>query len=139
MMRQWTRCGKLRHAHLAWAVICALVLQTALSSHALHPRHGMPGEAGVESAVAFAQGEICDSAAGDPAKHAGRDHSDCCVLCQPIARDAALFVAAVWASVAVAPSEAAEPELRRPAPDDPRPPSTGFASAWSSRAPPYVS
>lgn len=85
----------------------------------------------------LAVGKICHRDAGGPADQV-HDHDACCILCQDKARDAALVVLTACASALILPPRGAAPAERPEAPK-PRPGSMGWASSWSSRAPPFLS
>ncbi|GLI91756.1 hypothetical protein [Methylocystis echinoides] len=77
-----------------------------------------------------------DDASGGGADHA---HSNCCVMCQSGARDTAAVLAFVVVAIGVDPfREAAAPPVPADADDIP-PRMIGWASSWSSRAPPFFS
>ncbi len=141
MRKQWTerRTGRRSSALIACAValfvaLHGLLAPIATASHAAHP-------AGGPSVSAFADTEICNKGdIGDPSDHARYNRHDCCILCQASARDATLLGAIAWAAAWIASAPDASPSAPDyPEPEGARPPSIGWASSWSSRAPPSFS
>ncbi|WP_363349551.1 hypothetical protein [Methylocystis echinoides] len=135
-VKPWTET---RGALIAGCVALFLALQGLLAplaavAHAAHPVDG----ASVSSLV---DSEICHKGdAGDPSERARHNPHDCCILCQVHARDAAFVAVAASAWIACALMRDAAPRAAvYPEPKDARPKSAGWASSWSSRAPPFFS
>jgi hypothetical protein len=135
MRQHWAkRQFEWRLALIACGLAILLALQTLaspLAAAASVNRHDSP-------AIGLSFNEICDSDPGAPGKkHIA--HQDCCVLCQSNTRDAATFILALLVATATF-----DPAREATAPTYPqtqaRPPRVvGWASSWSSRAPPSFS
>jgi hypothetical protein len=145
MRRRSTRrqTGK-RGALIAGAVALFFALQglfapfVAMNAHAAHAANGAsvgPSIGGV------AESALCQKDdAGAPADHARHDHQGCCILCEASARDAAFVLVVAFAAAALAPrQDAGAPGADYSKPHDARPKAAGWASSWSSRAPPFFS
>jgi hypothetical protein len=128
----------LRPALIAWAIALLLALQTlasplvAAASAARH--HG--GHAAMSLTVF---GEICHTDAGGPAGKSDRVHHDCCILCEAGGRDAALVFVLAFAVTVLHPQRDAAPASAHADTGEAPPPASGWASSWSSRAPPSFS
>jgi hypothetical protein len=128
---------KARHALISACAALLFALQALLSpliASASVARHAGDGQ----SVTMTAFGEICHAAAGDPAKRTQHNHGDCCVLCESGLRDAALFVVGALAAAYAPPPQAATAP-RYDILDADRPRLSGWASSWSSQAPPSFS
>jgi len=127
----------MRPALIAWGIALLIALQSLLSplmaSSAGRPQSADP----VVSLAPFAP--ICHADAGDPAGNDDKAHHDCCVFCQSGGRDAAviLFIAVVTALLDTPKGPPSTAALA--ARDDSPPRASGWASSWSSRAPPFFS
>lgn len=124
-------------ALIAGCVVLFFALQGLLAPLVATVLGGAPPADGATVSV-LAYNKICHRDAGDPFDQAGHDHDACCILCQAKARDAAPVVIAAYASALIAPPRGAAPG-DQPEYAEPRPKSMGWASSWSSRAPPAVS
>lgn len=125
-----------RHAFIACGVALFFLLQAFLSpllaqASARDARSDGP-------AVTTILGKICHSDSGDPSGKAHHEHGGCCILCESDLRDVTLFVAVAWMAATLAPPVEMSfvVALER---DDARPHTSGWASSWSSRAPPSFS
>jgi hypothetical protein len=84
-------------------------------------------------------GEICHTDAGDRDGKSHHAHRDCCILCESSLRDATLVFAVAWLAAPLAPLREEHRSVSYLVPDDARPRVSGWASSWSSRAPPFFS
>jgi len=126
-----------RDARIACVVALFFLMQSFLSpliAHAGASRMTTDGPA-----VASLLGEICHDDAGDPAGKTHHNHGDCCILCGGPLRDAAILFVVAWAVTEIAAPQQVQRFAANAIPDDARPRASGWASSWSSRAPPSFS
>jgi len=83
--------------------------------------------------------ELCNGRNDAELPHGGHSSCEQCMFCALGARGAALTVAALWCVTAISPPDPhSSIPPRRAEADDPATP-IGWASSWSSRAPPALS
>ncbi|PPD44058.1 MAG: hypothetical protein CTY15_08340 [Methylocystis sp.] len=128
----------MRPALIAWAIALLLALQTLASP--LVAAASAAKHHGDRSAVTLTVfGEICHSDAGGPAGKSDRVHHDCCILCEAGGRDAALVFILAFATTVLLPQRDAASASAHADTDETPPRASGWASSWSSRAPPSFS
>lgn len=122
---------------MALAFAALLVFQVILSP-LLAPAAYSQNPETAAAAAAFVASPICHDDAADPSGKAGHSQHDCCVLCQWQSRDGMIVLAYAIATLTLdVAREAAAPAYDRS--DDESPRLIGWASSWSSRAPPFFS
>lgn len=138
MWQIWTsRTDSRRGALLALAFAAVLVFQSILSP-LLAPVASSQIPGTVAAAATSVASPICHDDAGDPSGKAGHSQHDCCVLCQWQSRDAMVVLAYAIATLTFdVAREAGAAAYDRS--DDESPRLIGWASSWSSRAPPFFS
>ena len=114
--------------------IALLLLVKALGAPVL----ASAAAAGADSAASIFT-KICH-AANDADSGAAHQHSDCCIICQAESRDGVLlFLAACFIAILLFPRVAATRRVRALKRGERPPRESGFASSWSSQAPPHFS
>lgn len=126
-------------AIVAGVMLCLCFLQALALPHSWRPEQRSFG-AGVASLVAETRADSCvthDSDGAPRGKH--RDHAPCCIFCVANGRDASLlFVLAFLGETDyLAPERTVS--ILGPLLDDLGARPIGWASSWSSRAPPSLS
>ncbi|WP_371212540.1 DUF2946 family protein [Methylocystis sp. ATCC 49242] len=122
---------------MALACAASLVFQAMLSP-LVAPGTSSQNTETVAAAAMFLASPFCHDDAGNPSGKAGHSQHDCCLLCQGQSRDAMVVLAFVLATLTLDPArEAREPAYANY--DDASPRLIGWASSWSSRAPPFFS
>jgi hypothetical protein len=137
MMRRHDSHGRLdwRTALFACGLAFLMTLQI-LAAPVMRAHAGSADSGAVYSLAAISPD--CHSDVGDPSGKSERGHHDCCILCQTLTRDAAIVF--VWATVVLTVDLTREAQAVFYAePKTARPRAVGWASSWSSRAPPFFS
>lgn len=127
-----------RRALIAGAAACLLLLQTFASI--LSPTGRAVFANGVPGAVLSMAGDLCETDAHDGGKPPAQHHHQHCTLCVANARDLSLDAAVVLIATAIVlalPQSGAAPAWVGG--NDVTPSLPGWASSWSSRAPPSFS
>jgi hypothetical protein len=141
MRRPSTRRQTGKRALIAGAVALFFSLQGLFAPFVAMNAHAANGASLGPSIGVAAESALCQTDdAGAPADRAGHDHQGCCILCEASARDAAFALVVAFTAAALAPrQDAVAPGADYPEPQDARPKAAGWASSWSSRAPPFFS
>lgn len=96
--------------------------------------------AGGNSLISYTDGANCNAQAGDEAPaHPRRAHAQCCLTCTATGRDTLAFLIAGICIAGYCFARAAEKYVAYFTPRGFFPPVLGWASSWSSRAPPVFS
>ncbi len=114
---------------LVAAVAACLFFLQGLGALATAHAHSAP------AGVALTLAPCHDAAKGEAPAAPRHEHSDCCLSCEASARQLILAVALLSGVAALLPPES-EAAAAMPPQSDIRPPPIGWASSWSSRAPP---
>ena len=127
------RQGYGARAVLAAIVACLLVLQVILTIGA------SPSRSAHATGVVAMDTDHCENGGAHPgSSHNHRQHSDCCIVCTAQSRDAAvLFAIILFALTIVLAPLGLVSRLRRATISRGAPP-LGWATSWSSRAPPQA-
>lgn len=142
MANSRTRLGVSARAFLVGVAACLVILQSLSAALAPHGRHvAHPGdETGVVASGGYEICRIDAQRAGENRPAQEHRHADqCCLICAAGGRDGAAFGAVFFAVVTnlLAPPIARIVDRPIVVDADGRP--KGWASSWSSRAPPFLS
>ncbi len=137
----WPLTRGFARGFFAGSVACLFVLQALAFVFSSNGRVAFAsGDGGASIAMA---GEICHAAAhdgfgGDKAPSPDRRHRPHCALCVAGHRDLPLPAVGLIVAVIVFVAPLSDEAPARFFPDDMAPPPLGWASSWSSRAPPPI-
>lgn len=121
-------------------VVALLVVLQGLAAIGSFLAHSGRGDGGTSFVTSFLGATCAADAHGDDKSPApGRDRSQCCVLCGARDFDGASFHDVAQGAVAIIPLSRALATIARWFDDASISAPIGWASTWSSRAPPYFS
>lgn len=139
MVEAWLQRRFVSRNAILGVVACLCVLQGLILAVSPHGRFagGLHADSGV---VAFMDGALCGAdMQGDGETPTPRGHSQCCVLCMSNAHAGLLRFAAALFDIVAFPTPRFGAAIAWRFSDDPIAPLAGWASSWSSRAPPSFS
>ncbi|GEM_PF-1663133 len=121
-------------------VVALFVVLQGLAAIGASLAHSSRGDGGTSFVTSFF-GATCaaDTHGGDRSPAPGRDHSQCCVLCGARNFDGASFHGVAQGAVAITLPSRVLVSIARRFDDAPDSPPIGWASSWSSQAPPFFS
>ena len=135
MIGFWNRQRFSSRALIRYAIACLLILQALGVGGSLGPRFLAAGSDAVLSSI----GERCDPSDHSSPAPIRHDHSQCCILCSSAGGDGRLLPLAILSFVITFFPEPRNVSTIEYSPELSVKRLIGWASSWSSRAPPIFS